>query len=136
MFVTGLDHVQLAAPKGSEAQARRFFIDLVGLTEIAKPAALAVRGGLWLSCGSQELHIGIDEDFRAARKAHPALRVSDRVALGVLRDRLSDAGVPVRDDADSIPGVVRFFADDPFGNRIEFLASASEQALNAGTRTS
>ena len=124
MHITGLDHVQLAAPKGSEATARRFFVDLLGLTEIPKPAALAVRGGLWLRCGSQELHIGIEEDFRAARKAHPALRVADQVALATLRDRLSHAGVPIREDSDSIPGVARFFAEDPFGNRIEFLTSA------------
>lgn len=127
MFITGLDHVQLAAPRGSEAEARRFFVDLLGLTEIPKPAALAARGGLWLRCGAQELHIGIEDDFRAAKKAHPALRVADAVALETLRDRLTKAGVPVREDSESIPGVVRFFADDPFGNRIEFLASAPLQ---------
>lgn len=136
MFITGLDHVQLAAPKGSEAEARRFFVDLLGLTEIPKPAALAGRGGLWLRCGSQELHIGIEEDFRAAKKAHPALRVTGQAELDALRDRLTDAGVPVRGDSESIPGVVRFFAEDPFGNRIEFLAVASESALKATTGTS
>lgn len=125
MAIIGLDHVQLAAPKGSEAEARRFFVDLLGLSEIPKPAVLAVRGGLWLRCGSQELHIGIEEDFRAARKAHPALRVTDRAALEALRDRLIRAGVATREDSESIPGVVRFFAEDPFGNRIEFLSSTS-----------
>ncbi len=136
MFITGLDHVQLAAPKGSEAEARRFFVDLLGLTEIPKPPALAVRGGLWLRCGSQELHIGIEEDFRAAKKAHPALRLTDRLALDALRNRLTDAGVPVREDSESVPGVARFFAEDPFGNRIEFLAEASQPALEAVARTS
>ncbi len=126
MFITGLDHVQLAAPKGSEETARRFFIDLLGLTELPKPPALAARGGLWLRCGSQELHIGIEEDFRPAKKAHPALRVSDRAALDALRARLTEAGVPIREDSESIPGVVRFFADDPFGNRIEFVSSEAQ----------
>ncbi len=128
MFITGLDHVQLAAPKECEAEARHFFVDLLGLTEIPKPPALAVRGGLWLRCGSQELHIGVEEDFRAAKKAHPAFRVADLAALDALRDRLTDAGAPMREDAEAVPGVVRFFADDPFGNRIEFLTAGSRPA--------
>ncbi|MDP3157464.1 MAG: hypothetical protein Q8N23_32650 [Archangium sp.] len=69
------------------------------------------------------MHIGVEEDFRAAKKAHPAFRVADLVALDALRDRLAAAGVPMREDSEAIPGVVRFFADDPFGNRTEFLAA-------------
>ncbi len=121
--ITGLDHVQLAAPAGSEDAARAFFVDVLGLVEIPKPPALAARGGLWLQCGSHELHIGIENEFRAAKKAHPALRVADRAALDELRKRLVAAGAVTRDDSDSIPGVVRFFTEDPFGNRIELVAA-------------
>jgi catechol 2,3-dioxygenase-like lactoylglutathione lyase family enzyme len=117
----GIDHVQLAAPPGCEAEARRFFGELLGLTELPKPAVLAVRGGVWFACGSQQVHIGIEKDFQAARKAHPAFRLSDEGALVALRKRLVGAGVAVR-DGEEVGGVARFFADDPWGNRLEFLA--------------
>ena len=121
MDVLGLDHVQLAAPAGCEAEARRFFGDLLGLAELPKPGALAARGGAWFRCGDQELHVGVADDFAPAVKAHPAFRLADAAAVEALRERLSSAGVAVRDD-DELPGVRRFYAADPWGNRLEFIA--------------
>lgn len=112
-MITGLDHVQLAAPPGCEDQARRFFCDVLGLLELAKPQALQSRGGVWFQAGAQQLHVGVQQDFAPARKAHPAFRVDD---LDRLAARLGDVTWD-----DSIPGTRRFYADDPFGNRLEFL---------------
>ena len=120
----GIDHAQVAAPPGSEGEGRRFFGGLLGLSELPKPAALAKGGGLWFRCGAQQIHIGIEPDFRPAKKAHLALRLRDEAALRTLRERLDAAGVPTRDDRE-IEGVARFFADDPWGNRLEFVASRS-----------
>ncbi len=118
--IVGLDHVQLAAPEGCEAQAREFFGRLVGLPEVAKPEELRDRGGVWFAVGSQQLHIGVQTPFAPARKAHPALRVApDR--LDPLAERLAVGGAKVAWD-ESLAGVRRFFTDDPWGNRIEFLA--------------
>jgi catechol 2,3-dioxygenase-like lactoylglutathione lyase family enzyme len=115
--VLGIDHVQVAAPPGSEAQARAFYGNLLGLAEVSKPEALRGRGGAWFECGGQQLHVGIAEPFAPAGKAHPALSVAagdlDRLAA-----RLVDAGCAVRWD-DAIPGTRRFFTADPWGNRIE-----------------
>ena len=116
-----LDHVQIAAPHGAEAAARRFYGTVLGLAELPKPAPLAARGGAWFQCGPHQLHIGIDPDFRPARKAHVALRLADSAALDALRDRLAAHGVSVR-SGDETPGVRRLYADDPWGNRLEFLA--------------
>jgi catechol 2,3-dioxygenase-like lactoylglutathione lyase family enzyme len=118
----GIDHVQLAAPPGCEAEARRFFGELLGLDELPKPPLLAVRGGLWFQCGAQQVHIGIEEDFRAAKKAHPAFRLTDEPSLEALRARLHAAGVATRDDRE-IQDSARFFAHDPWGNRLEFVAA-------------
>jgi catechol 2,3-dioxygenase-like lactoylglutathione lyase family enzyme len=104
-----LDHVQLAAPPGCEAEARRFFGELLGMREIEKPSSLAARGGVWF----EHLHIGVEDDFRPARKAHPAFAVDDVDALAA---KLGD----VQWD-DALPGVRRFYAHDPWGNRLEFL---------------
>jgi catechol 2,3-dioxygenase-like lactoylglutathione lyase family enzyme len=123
--IDGLDHVQVAAPPGCEAEARRFYGELLGLSEVAKPDALAARGGAWFACGAQQLHVGVAGDFAAARKAHPGLRVSDRAELERLAERLAHAGVDVRWD-DELPGVRRFYADDPWGNRLELLAATAE----------
>jgi catechol 2,3-dioxygenase-like lactoylglutathione lyase family enzyme len=120
----GIDHVQLAAPPGCEADARRFFVELLGLTEVPKPPAMAVRGGVWFQCGAQQIHIGVEKDFRAAKKSHPALRLVDEAGLDALRARLTSAGVAVRDD-DEIQETARFFAEDPWGNRLEFVAGRS-----------
>jgi catechol 2,3-dioxygenase-like lactoylglutathione lyase family enzyme len=117
----GIDHVQLAAPPGCEADARRFFGELLGLVEVPKPPALAARGGLWFQCGAQQIHIGVERDFRPAKKAHPALRLADRTELARLKVRLVAAGVPVRED-EAIEGAARFFAEDPWGNRLELVA--------------
>lgn len=124
--ITGLDHVQLAAPPGCEPAARRFFGELLGLAELPKPAALAARGGIWFSLGQQQLHLGVDPACAPARKAHPALRVASEPLLDALADRLVAAGAPVRWD-DELPGVRRFFTDDPWGNRIELLAGAAAE---------
>jgi catechol 2,3-dioxygenase-like lactoylglutathione lyase family enzyme len=121
--VVALDHVQLAAPTGCEDDARRFFGVLLGLKELPKPPALAVRGGVWFRVGEQALHVGVAERFEPASKAHPALRVSSPDALGRLAGRLEEAGIDVRwADPAEIPGVSRFFVDDPWGNRIELVA--------------
>jgi catechol 2,3-dioxygenase-like lactoylglutathione lyase family enzyme len=121
--ITGLDHVQLACPPGAEDDARAFYGGLLGLPEIEKPAALRARGGVWFECGAHQLHLGVEEDFRPARKAHPALRVSDVDELRTLAEQLGD----VRWDED-LPGFQRFYVDDPFGNRIEVLARTSTDA--------
>jgi catechol 2,3-dioxygenase-like lactoylglutathione lyase family enzyme len=116
MTVTGIDHVQVAAPAGSEAEARAFFGGVLGMDELPKPEALAARGGVWFAAGTQELHIGIAERFTPARKAHPSFLVSD---LDDLAARLTEAGHEVIYD-DLIPGTRRFETADPFGNRLEF----------------
>lgn len=115
--VLAIDHVQIAMPAGGEEAARKFYRDIVGLAELPKPAALATRGGCWFAIGGQQLHLGIDPDFRPARKAHVAMRVD---GLTALRDRLSVAAFRVT-DIEMIEDVPRFFSDDPFGNRIEFV---------------
>jgi catechol 2,3-dioxygenase-like lactoylglutathione lyase family enzyme len=118
--LTGIDHVQLAAPPGCEADARAFYGELLGLDELPKPPALQARGGVWFACGAQQLHVGVEEPFAPARKAHPALAVDD---LDALAARLAGAGVEVTWD-DAIPGARRFYAADPFGNRLELLSPA------------
>jgi catechol 2,3-dioxygenase-like lactoylglutathione lyase family enzyme len=123
MCIEGLDHVQLAAPPGCEAEARRFFGQLLGLREVPKPPSLASRGGVWFSVGDQELHIGVQEPFVAAEKAHPALRVG-AAGLESLAARLVGAGVEVSWDLE-LEGTSRFYAADPWGNRIELIAGSS-----------
>jgi catechol 2,3-dioxygenase-like lactoylglutathione lyase family enzyme len=114
--VIGLDHVQVAAPPGCEAQARAFYGDALGLAELEKPPALAARGGVWFACGAQQLHVGVEDPFTPARKAHPALLVAD---LDALVGRL---GGDVEWD-DAIPGLRRCYVADPFGNRLELVAA-------------
>lgn len=117
MTITGLDHVQVAIPAGAEEQARAFYGALLGMTEVPKPSALAVRGGCWFTSGSAVIHLGVEVPFAPARKAHPAFLVDD---LDALEEVVSGAGGEcVRSDGD-IPGVRRFHTFDPFGNRIEF----------------
>jgi catechol 2,3-dioxygenase-like lactoylglutathione lyase family enzyme len=120
--IQGIDHVQLAAPPGCEDDARQFFGELLGLRELPKPPALAGRGGLWFQCGPQEIHIGIEKDFYPAKKAHPAIRLRDEASIKELKARLKSAGVAIRDDRD-IEDAARFFAQDPWGNRLEFVAA-------------
>ena len=118
-MICGLDHVQLAAPRGCEPAARRFYGGLLGLAELPKPEALATRGGVWFRCGAHELHIGVSEDFVPAHKAHPAFRVAD-TELVELAERLGAAGHEVVWD-EALPGVRRFYTADPWGNRLELL---------------
>jgi catechol 2,3-dioxygenase-like lactoylglutathione lyase family enzyme len=118
-----LDHVQVAAPPGCEAQARRFYGELLGLSELAKPIALERRGGVWFALGVGQLHVGVEREFTPARKAHPAFRVAPQ-ALDDLARRLGAAGVRVDWDHE-LPEVRRFFTQDPWGNRIELLAPAA-----------
>ncbi len=113
----GIDHVQLAAPPGCEAAARKFYVEILGMTEITKPMALQPRGGIWLKCGMHQLHIGVQADFTPATKAHPAIRVLDMAAL---RARLQNQKVEMIED-EALPGLNRFYIHDPFGNRLEFV---------------
>ena len=116
MTVTGIDHVQVAAPAGCEAEARAFYGELLGLEELPKPEALAARGGCWFAAGAQELHVGVEDPFTPARKAHPSFVVTD---LDAVAARLAAAGNTVAHN-DEIPGTRRFETADPFGNRLEF----------------
>jgi catechol 2,3-dioxygenase-like lactoylglutathione lyase family enzyme len=118
--IVGLDHVQIAGPVGCEPEARWFFGELLGLSEIEKPEPLRLRGGVWFALGAQQLHVGVEEPFSPARKAHPALSVA-RGELDALAARLIAAGVKVVWD-EALPGTKRFYSEDPWGNRIELLA--------------
>ena len=113
-----LDHVQLAIPRGGEPVARRFYVDLLGLVEVPKPAEQAGRGGCWFESGDVRIHLGVEDEFRPARKAHPALRCHD---YGGLLARLAAAGFEAHLATD-VPGVTRCHVFDPFGNRIELIA--------------
>jgi catechol 2,3-dioxygenase-like lactoylglutathione lyase family enzyme len=124
--ISGLDHVQLACPPGGEDEARAFYGGLLALPEIEKPEPLRARGGVWFECGAHQLHLGVEEDFRPARKAHPALRVASAADLRALAERLGD----VRWDED-LPGFERFYVDDPFGNRLEVLALTAAEPTGA-----
>jgi catechol 2,3-dioxygenase-like lactoylglutathione lyase family enzyme len=117
MSIEAIDHVQLAMPTGREAEAVAFYEALLGISQQPKPAHLAARGGCWFERGELKIHLGVEADFRAALKAHPALRVKDLPALVA---RLSDAGIAIRDD-EPLEGYDRVYIDDPFGNRIELL---------------
>jgi catechol 2,3-dioxygenase-like lactoylglutathione lyase family enzyme len=114
-----LDHVQIAIPAGAEGACRGFYVGVLGMAELEKPPELAKRGGIWVKSGAVEIHLGVEAEFRPARKAHPGIVVADIDALAA---RLAAAGhAPLWDDA--IPGVRRFFAADPLGNRLEFIGS-------------
>ncbi|HEV2363561.1 MAG TPA: VOC family protein [Caulobacteraceae bacterium] len=117
MKIQAVDHVQIAMPAGGEDQARAFYGVLLGLREKPKPPVLAVRGGCWFQGAGAEIHLGVDPDFRPARKAHVAFKVDE---IGSFRERARNAGYEVRED-DDIEGVDRVFVFDPFGNRLEFV---------------
>jgi catechol 2,3-dioxygenase-like lactoylglutathione lyase family enzyme len=134
--IVGLDHVQVAAPPGCEAEARRFYGAVLGLEEIDKPAILAARGGVWFRAGAHELHVGVAAEFVPAAKAHPALRLSSVDALELLAERLAEHEiVPVWADPAEIPGATRFFVTDPWGNRLELItrADGERKAARGGT---
>lgn len=115
--VLALDHVQLAMPAGGEDQARSFYRDVLGLVEVPKPANLAGRGGVWFAAGSLKLHLGVEAEFRPARKAHPALLVAN---LAALLEACERAGYAATVD-EPLEGYNRAYLSDPFGNRIEVL---------------
>jgi catechol 2,3-dioxygenase-like lactoylglutathione lyase family enzyme len=127
--VCAIDHVQLAMPPGEEAAARAFYTGVLGIREVPKPPALAARGGCWFEDGPVRVHLGAEDDFRPARKAHPALLVDGLVAF-------VDATGLAFTWVDDVPGLVYGYVDDPFGNRVELIdatgstrspASASER---------
>ncbi|MES3007296.1 MAG: VOC family protein [Pseudomonadota bacterium] len=121
MIVVALDHIQIAMPKGGEQEAREFYQDILGVPEVQKPAGLSGRGGAWFESGQVKIHLGVDDEFRPAKKAHPALVVTD---LDELIATLSRKGYVVTDDR-NLSDVKRVFTHDPFGNRIELIQSAS-----------
>ena len=117
MHIVGMDHVQLAMPAGREDDARAFYDRLLGIPEVAKPPHLAARGGCWFESGSVKVHLGVEENFAPAKKAHPAFLVRD---LAALSQRLEEAGYELREDQ-SLEGFERRYVSDPFGNRIELM---------------
>ena len=117
MPLRAIDHVQLAIPRGGEAEARKFYEELLGIPEVPKPAELAARGGCWFEQKGLKVHLGVEDEFRPARKAHPAFIVDD---LRTLAAKLRQAGCQVS-EGESLSGNLRHFVDDPFGNRIELI---------------
>jgi catechol 2,3-dioxygenase-like lactoylglutathione lyase family enzyme len=105
-----------------EDECRRFYVETLGVTEVRKPPELAARGGVWVRAGRLEIHLGVEEDFRPARKAHPSILVAD---LDALADRLTAHGVELTWD-DNFPGFRRFYAFDCQGNRLEFMTPVAE----------
>ncbi len=114
MSLVAIDHVQLAMPAGGEQAAREFYVRTLGLVEVPKPPLLAARGGCWFELGPVRIHLGVEAEFRPARKAHPALAVRGLPAF------VERVGLMVR-WTDEIPGSIRCHLDDPFGNRIELV---------------
>ncbi|MGA8297715.1 MAG: VOC family protein [Acidimicrobiales bacterium] len=117
MTIVAVDHVQLAMPPGEEAAARDFYIRVLGFAEITKPPNLAERGGCWFENGNVRVHLGVENEFHPAKKAHPAFLVS---GLDELTERLRGEGFAVEGD-EPIPGYERVYVNDPFGNRIELM---------------
>ena len=115
--VERIDHVQLAMPAGAEAEAVEFYEGVLGIPRVPKPPELEVRGGCWFEREGLRVHLGVEDDFRPARKAHPALAVTGIEALCA---ELEAAGRPVRRTED-VPGTPQWYVDDPFGNRIELV---------------
>lgn len=126
-MLTAVDHVQLAAPPGTEDLLRAYYADVLGMTETRKPPVLAARGGCWFQAGTVRLHIGVERDFRPAKKAHPGLRVTDIESYAA---RLAAGGAPVAWDGE-LPGYRRFYSEDPVGNRLEFLEPEPPAAKEA-----
>jgi catechol 2,3-dioxygenase-like lactoylglutathione lyase family enzyme len=118
MKILSIDHVQLAMPSGEEDKARAFYVDLLGFVEIPKPVDLAKRGGAWFESGSVRLHLGVETDFRPARKAHPAFIVDD---LDGLIKEVQLAGFETDTSQPPLEGYNRAHIFDPFGNRIELM---------------
>jgi catechol 2,3-dioxygenase-like lactoylglutathione lyase family enzyme len=121
--IVAIEHVQLAMPPGMESAAREFYEGVLGIPEVPKPTHLAKRGGAWFERGALKIHLGVEADFRPARKAHPALLVDDLESLIV---RLKSHGVAVVED-EPLEGYLRVYVADPFGNRIELMEPARDQ---------
>ena len=121
-MILGFDHVQLAMPRGGEDRARAFYGGVLGFEEVAKPPDLAARGGVWFKAGDLNLHLGVEADFRPARRAHPALLVTGLADYAV---RARAAGCRIVDD-DPLEGYLRIFLDDPFGNRLELMEKLAQ----------
>jgi catechol 2,3-dioxygenase-like lactoylglutathione lyase family enzyme len=118
MKILSIDHVQLAIPEGGEAKARSFYVHVLGFIEIPKPPELAKRGGAWFQSGRVQLHLGVEANFRPARKAHPAFIVDD---LDRLISKIKDAGCETDTSQPPLDGHKRAHVFDPFGNRIELM---------------
>ena len=123
MPILSIDHVQIAMPEGEEGKAHAFYADVLGFTEISKPAGLARRGGAWFQSENVQLHLGVEADFRPSRKAHPAFLVSD---LETLLTRVREAGYEVDTSQPALDGNRRAHVFDPFGNRIELMEREQE----------
>ena len=123
MHLLGLDHVQIAIPVGGEDRARAFYVGVLGLREVPKPPVMAVRGGAWFVVGEQGLHVGVEDPFVPAKKAHPAFRLASPDDVRALAKHLEANGYPVR-WSNETADAVRFHTDDPFGNRLELTAPA------------
>src|SRR4026208_1709886 len=118
MPILSIDHVQIAMPAGGEEKARAFYIDLLDFLEIPKPPELANRGGAWFLSANVQLHLGVERDFRPARKAHPAFVVDH---LDALLERIRAAGCEIDTSQPLLEGMKRAHVFDPFGNRIELM---------------
>jgi catechol 2,3-dioxygenase-like lactoylglutathione lyase family enzyme len=123
-FIVGLDHIQLAMPPGQESVADSFYCDVLGFQRMAKPSHLEKRGGRWFVSNGVQVHLGVEQEFAPARKAHPGLVVN---SLEKLKERLEAAGVAIVLDT-QILGFERFYASDPFGNRLEFMQPVAASA--------
>jgi len=125
MRVAALDHIQLAMPPGGESKARAFYEGILGIPEVPKPPNLAKRGGCWFERGPLKVHLGVEADFRAARKAHPAFLVED---LDALKADIENAGYALKSD-EPLAGYSRIYVDDPFENRIELMEPLPSHSL-------
>ncbi len=123
MTIIALDHIQIAMPDGKENEARSFYAGILGLTGKAKPASLSNKGGCWFEHEGLQVHLGVDPDFRPARKAHPGFEVADIAALSTL---LQERGYSISKGSD-LEGYSRVFTSDPFGNRIELLQKTNSE---------
>jgi len=118
MTILSIDHIQIAMPAGEEEKARAFYVNVLGFTEIPKPAKLAKRGGAWFQLQNVQLHLGVEADFKPARKAHPAFIVRE---LDTLIAKVQGAGYEMDTSQPALEGYKRAHIFDPFGNRIELM---------------
>jgi len=118
MKILSIDHIQIAMPPGEEAKARAFYVNVLGFTEIPTPPERAKRGGAWFESGTTQLHLGVEPDFRPARKAHPAFVVE---GLDTLLAKIQAEGFEVDASQPALDGYKRAHVFDPFGNRIELM---------------